>query len=81
MLDAIKEEDVRSFATEMSAELSKSNNEMICGGKSTCKELTSFEAQVKAENETPNGLLENGSGRIMYSLGASFLTVFPLFFA
>ena len=76
MLDAIKEEDVRSFASEMSAELSKSNNEMICGGKSTCKELTSFEAQVKAENETPNGLLENGSGRIMFSLGAPFLTIF-----
>merc|ERR1719373_730466 len=76
MLDAIKEEDVRSFASEMSAELSKSNNEMICGGKSTCKELTSFQAKVEAENDNHNGLLDNGGERIILSSGAIFLTIF-----
>ena len=90
-MDAIKEEDVISFATKMSDELSKSSSEMICGGQSTCTELANFKAQVAKENveteneEEDNGeaaaLPENGSGKTVLSFGATFLTFFSLIFA
>jgi hypothetical protein len=80
-MDAIKEEDVKSFAAEMSAELEKSSNEMICGGQTTCAELTTFKTQVANENAVASLLPGNGSGRTVLSFGATFLTIISLIYA
>ena len=80
-MDAIKEEDVKSFAAEMSAEFEKSSNEMICGGQSTCAELTTFQAQVAKENVEAAALPGNGSGKTFLSFGATFLTIISLIYA
>jgi len=81
IMDAIKEEDVKSFAAEMSAELEKSSNGMICGGQTTCAELTTFQAQVAKENVEAAALPGNGSGRTVLSFGATFLTIISLIYA
>ena len=73
-MNAIKEESVKSFATEMSAEMEKSTNEMICDGKSTCEELTKFKAEL--QNEEPSSPPAKGSGRTLLFLGAEFFAIF-----
>ena len=67
MMNAINEENVKSFATQMSAELSKSSSEMICAGQSTCTELANFQAQVAKENAEAAVLPGNGSGKTVLS--------------
>ncbi|CBY06982.1 unnamed protein product [Oikopleura dioica] len=81
MLDEIKEEDVRLFATEMTAELTKSSNEMVCDGKSACDELTNFKAQVKVENDEASVLPGNGGGKTVLSFGPFLMTIFSIILA
>jgi len=81
MLDGIKEEDVETFATEMSAEMKTASNEMVCNGKSTCDELTNFKSEVTKEIDAASGLPGNGSGKTVLSFSAFLITILSVILA